>query len=258
MFKGQSSISPQEVELMRIRIKELDLKLAAYLKADKLKDEFVTIVSHEIRTPLTIIKGNIANLRDGILGNLTEKQMRVVEMTNRNIDRLIRLINSLLDFANMENGHLEPHLVQVDVGALVREAVNDFETVAKGRNISLKKELPKNLPAWKTDPDLTIQILTNLIDHALQFAKKEAKVIVKENGNEIQITVVDDGPHIPNEEPGIIFSKTVPLYRPVGSVGHRGTGLILALCKEKVRWLKGRMWIENLSDGAKVHLVLPK
>ena len=258
MFKGQSGITPQEVELMRIRIKELDLKLAAYFKAEKLKDEFVTIVSHEIRTPLTIIKGNIANLMDGILGTLTERQVRVVEMTNRNIDRLIRLVNGLLDFSNMENGHMELHLRQVDLGALVKDAVNDFEIVAKARKINLKKELPKNLPEWKIDPDLTIQILTSLIDHALQFAKKEAKVIVKENGNEIQITVVDDGPHIPNEEPGIIFSKTVPLYRPVGSVGHRGTGLILALCKEKARWLNGRMWVENLSDGAKVHLVLPK
>ncbi|MDZ4224270.1 MAG: HAMP domain-containing sensor histidine kinase, partial [bacterium] len=141
---------------------------------------------------------------------------------------------------------------------LVREALNNFETVAKARKISIKEELPRKLPEWKTDPDLAVQILINLIDHALQFAKKEAKVIVKADGKEIQITVMDDGPHIPNEEPGVIFNKTVPIYRPLGSVGHRGTGLILAICKEKARWLHGRMCVENHPDGAKVHLILPK
>lgn len=248
----------QELELMEIRIKDLELKLAERLKADKLKDEFVTIVSHEIRTPLTIIKGNIANLMDGIAGELTAKQMHIVEMTNRNIDRLIRLLNNLLDFANMENGFIQPHWIQVNIPLLVKDTMFHFEGMARARKIDLKNETPNNLPEWKTDPDLVAQILTNLLDHALQFAKKEAKVVVHSNGDGMHVTVMDDGPHIPNEEPGIIFNKTVPIHRPVGSVGHRGTGLILALCKEKVRWLNGRMWVENDAHGAQVHLVLPK
>ncbi len=247
----------RDLKSMAVAISDLEAKLNKQIKINKLKDEFIMLVSHEIRTPLTIIKGNICNLMDGVLGEFTEKQMRSIEVTNRNIDRLIRMVNGLLDFTNMEHGLVSPKLSRVNIESLVKEVVDNFETVSRTRKIDLSMESPKNLVDLDTDADLTSQILTNLLDHSLQYAKKEAKVVVQLVKEGIQVTVMDDGPRLPREEPGIIFDKMVSTNKSAGSVGHRGTGLILAMCKEQIQWLKGKMWVENRSQGASVHFLLP-
>ncbi len=225
---------------------------------EKLQEEFVNTVSHEFRTPLTIIKGSVENLRDGVAGKLTEKQEKIVQTTARNIDRLARLINSVLDLSRLESRRSKVNRVRLDLAAVLQETVDGFENTSKNKNLRFKTVFPSSLPSVHADPDLIIRMLANLLDNAFRFAKSEVTVKAEAREEKVRISVMDDGAGIAPEDQKELFSKFHQIHRPIGGAGYKGTGLGLAICKEIAEVHQGKIWIESaLGRGTAFHFEVP-
>ena len=247
-----------------------ELKKLAHLKVeidetrrmDKMKDEFIGAVSHELRTPLTIIKAAVGNLSDGIVGEINPKQAKVLEATRRNIDRLVRLIEDLLDLSRLKSGRAQMRPRRIQTAQLIRETILALAPAAEAKNIVISIDLPSELPALYADPDMLVQVLNNLLQNALRFARK--KIVVKAEAitgasASVQVMVGDDGSGIPQDRQEDIFKKFVQLDRPIGGSGYKGAGLGLAICKEIINWHEGKIWVESKpGQGANFYFQVPQ
>lgn len=232
-------------------------------RMEVLKDDFVSTVSHELRTPLAIVKGAISNLEYGIVGPLSEKQLALVKTTSRNVERLTRLINNLLDMARLESGKITVRLRRVDLKPILEDLNKNYETQIKQKEIQLVLDLPHYMMPCYADSDLLVQVLHNLIDNALRFAKNRIVIkcqdIVGDEKNQLQISIIDDGPGIEKTHQAVLFNKFEQIHRPMGGSGYKGTGLGLALCKEIIELHQGKIWMESeVGCGARFHFLIPQ
>lgn len=249
------------------RIERLKAEIIERQRIDRLKDEFISTVSHELRTPLTIVKGAIDNLKDGIAGPLMEKQAKVIQISHNNINRLVKIINDLLDLSRLESGRTQINRHEVHTISILQETVQNFQLQADQKNITLTSLFEDAIPNIFADPDLLTQVLTNLMDNALRYAKSTIKLkasvtesaLKEEPLNFVQISVMDDGPGISSDKVGILFNKFVQLNRPSGGAGYKGTGLGLAICKEIIKKHQGKIWVKGSKDvGTEFCFVLPQ
>lgn len=219
-------------------------------RLDQLKDDFISAVSHELRMPLTIVKGAISNLQDGIAGALKPEQLEVIEVASRNINRLTRLVHELLDLSRLESGKAHLNQTRVDAAVLLKQLEKDFKMEAKKRGLVLHAHLPAKLPDVYADPELIHQVLSNLLDNALRFAK--SKITVEAEGADgaetVTFRVQDDGKGISLENQKRLFSKFYQVERVASGAGYRGTGLGLSLVKEIVDRHGGKIWVESAKN----------
>ncbi len=244
-------------------------------RLEKLKDDFVSTVSHELRTPLSILKGALSNLKDGVIGDLSEKQSKVIETANRNVERLSQLIDDLLDLSRLESGRAKIHRIRLNPAALLQEVIRGFEIVAKGHQLSIINRLPEELPEIYVDPDLFTQLLYNLLNNAIRFAKSEIQISVSirqppatgqppkniscDSHPHLRFSIENDGPPIPKESMAKIFNKFEQLNRPIGGAGYKGTGLGLAICKAILEQHHGKIGVENRDEnGISFFFMLPQ
>lgn len=229
-------------------------------KLDQLKDEFVSTVSHELRIPLTIVKGAVSNLRDGVLGVLSEKQRDGIEIAARNVDRLQRLISDLLDLSRLESGKARVRFQKLHLAALVKETFKNFQRAAKKRGLLLQSHLLPALPDAFGDLDMVHQVLNNLMDNALRYAKTKISIEIQEvsSPNKLRLAVLDDGAGIVEANHQIIFDRFKQIERPMGGGGYKGTGLGLTIAKQIVERHAGKIWVEsNPGKGAHFYFTLP-
>ncbi len=189
----------------------------------KMKDEFISNVSHEMRTPLTIIKGSLENIKIGVVGELTPAQTEVIDAIFRSVNRLARIINDTLDLSRLESGRSIINRCDLKPNLLVQEVIHNFEKTAQESSITLIEDL-SSLPHVSADPDLIIQVLTNLISNAIRFGKTKVIVTGSKTEQGVKISVVDDGLGISEEDQKKIFNKFEQLNRPAGGEGYKGTG----------------------------------
>ncbi len=244
---------------------QLKSKILEQERLAALKDEFLTTVSHEMRTPLTILKGALSNLKMGVLGDLTDKQMRVIDIANANIDRLSRIIHDLLDLSRLESGKAKVHMKAVSLADIIREQVSHLSLLPNERNIQVKVELPENLPMATADSDLMQQVMTNLLANAWRFAK--SAILIRsifpsqaespDTGLWIEMIIHNDGPQVPVDRIKSLFAKFVQLGRVSGGEGYKGTGLGLAICKQILEQHGGQIWVENSQMGPEFHFTIP-
>jgi len=229
------------------------------LKAvDKMKSDFYALMSHELRTPLTSIKEGTNLFIEGKAGDVTEKQKKILSIIAEESNRLIDLVNSLLDIAKLEAGMVPYNFSMVDVNPLVMRAVKEVALLAVAKRITVEKDL-RALPAVPLDAERFMQALRNLIGNALKFTPRGGTVTVAsrpvENG--VAISVADTGPGIPPEHGAVIFDK----YRQAvvaGAQKLQGTGLGLAIVKHIVQDHGGRVWVESeVGRGSIFTMVLP-
>ena len=263
------------------RIEQLRAEIRERRRMDHLKDELMSTVSHELRSPLTVIKAAIANLLEGFVGPMPEAQTRLVALAHRNVDRLAKIINNLLDLSRLESDHVRVEKVKVDLAPLVHDAVQGYRLASGEKSVAVDIELPEGVPPVAADPDLLAQVLSNLLDNAVRFAS--SRVVVSAEAVEslaacapdgrgesrrssavadrpaVRITIADDGRGIPAEQLGELFNKFVQVGRPSGGAGYKGTGLGLAICKEIIQRHEGRIWAESdVGRGARFHVLLPR
>ncbi|MEK6544442.1 MAG: ATP-binding protein [Elusimicrobiota bacterium] len=258
------------------RVDQLKSEIAERRRVEQMKDEFMNAVSHELRTPLTIIKVAVDSLKDGVTGKLTDIQEKFITTAQKNVDRLARLLNDLLDLARLESGEAKLRRSETDFNELATQMKDQFQVVAQSKGVIVDIEAQTNLPALSADSGMLGQVFSNLLTNALRYAGKRILIkmecvqcdfnldddtvkLGKTNFSGIQVSIIDDGPGIPAEKIPLLFNKFVQLDRPDGGAGYLGTGLGLSICKEIVRLHHGRIWVDNNADkGCAFKFLIPQ
>lgn len=241
------------------RLEQVKAEVAERRRLDKLKDNLLSTVSHELRTPLSIIKMAIGSIRDRLIGPLTPDQEKMIHTADRNISRLTRILGNFLDLSRLESGNAAVDIQPLDAAELVREITDDLRMTYKTKNILLLVEAAPGLPRVRADRDMITQVMGNLLDNAMRYARERVLVRVAEGGTtEVLVSVIDDGRGIPEGMSADLFDKFIQLDRPKGGAGYKGTGLGLAICREIMSINGGRIWAENVKGwGAGFHISLP-
>jgi signal transduction histidine kinase/CheY-like chemotaxis protein len=228
-------------------------------QADRLRSQFLSHVSHELKTPLTSIKGFLQNLLDGLTGPLNEKQQRYLSRMLDNSDRLIRMIEALLDRTRIQSGRLDLVPVEIDLGTCVADAVEQLRLLAQAKQQILEAVVPAvRLVVW-ADHDRLIQIVTNLIQNAVKFTPEGGRIVVtvrRENQTFAGVSVQDTGPGIPAEFLDQIFD---PFFRikQVRS-GTKGLGLGLSIVRTLVELQGGTITAQSEpGHGAELLFTIP-
>lgn len=210
-------------------------------RLEKLKEEFISTVSHELRTPLTSIRGALGLLAAGVAGTLSEDATKLTRVAERNSERLIRLINDILDMEKVSSGSLEVTTVPCAAIELVEQAVDANRGYAEKHSVNLHLEHPVDARI-KVDPDRFEQVLSNLISNAVKFSPVGASVTVRmeQRVSDLRISVTDCGRGIPEAFKESVFER----FRQADASDRRekaGTGLGLAISKALVELMDGRI-----------------
>ncbi|MCX6357266.1 MAG: PAS domain-containing sensor histidine kinase, partial [Candidatus Aureabacteria bacterium] len=227
-------------------------------QALEIKSQFVSMVSHELRTPLTAIKEGVGLVADGIAGTLNKKQEGFLGIAKRNVDRLARLINEVLDFQKIEAGKMSFDIRENDINDTVREVVATMGPAAREKGLALETQLDNTLPKARFDRDSIIQVLTNVVDNAIKFTEQgRITISSKRVDNTIRVTVHDTGMGIGAGDMPRLFHSFEQLakggYRKTG-----GTGLGLAISRQIIEHHRGKIWAESApGEGATFHFVIP-
>jgi two-component system, OmpR family, sensor histidine kinase VicK len=218
----------------------------------RMKTEFISTVSHELKTPLTSMKGSLQFIMGkGKWLTVTERELLAVCL--RNTERLIRLINDILDISKIEAGKIDFELKPQSIGNLVAYALDEIRSFAMSRSITVINEIGDDLPRIYGDHDRLVQVLTNLLSNAVKFSPEGQAVAVSavQEGNYIAVSVVDQGKVIQWSDREKLFNKFQQLDR--SETGERGgTGLGLAICKELVEKHHGRIYYQAGVTGGNI------
>ncbi len=226
-------------------------------EVDRIKDEFVSTASHELRTPLAVIRENASLLHDGVVGEVNDRQKKLLDTSLANVDRLAQILDNLLDIAKIESRSIELKHRRTDIGALALKSIELLKDLASKKNIVIESHLAP-ATTW-VDPDQVLRVFINLIDNAVKYteANGRIKVTVEPNDGEIRAVVEDTGLGIAPEDQGMIFERFVRLRG--GAAVARGSGLGLSICKAIIEMHKGRIWVESEPGrGSRFIFVIPR
>ena len=228
-------------------------------KMERMKDEFISTVSHELRTPLTSIRGSLGLLAGGVLGPLSDKAAGMVQIAHQNSERLVRIINDILDIEKIEAGKLELRAQNLALGTLLAQAIEVNQSYADKYQVRLQLEpLPEGI-AVVADPDRLMQVVTNLLSNAAKFSPSASTVHIRASRQNarVRIEVEDHGTGIPEEFRPHVFEK---FAQADGSTSRRfeGTGLGLSITRQLLEAMGGSIGFQStLGRGTTFHIELP-
>ncbi len=257
IFENNLHVSgPPEIKELSEAVNSMCERLQAI---DKMKSDFFSTISHELRTPLTSIKEGTSLLLDGIGGETTEKQRKLLKIIAGESKRLIELVNSSLDLSKMEAGMTVFNFKKEDVTPLIHKAVAEIEPLAMAKKIRLQVENQDRLPLVKMDRERILQVLRDILGNAVKFSFEggEVKISAQREDSRVKVLIKDSGPGIPTENLKTIFEKFQQ-----GSLKNpehkRGTGLGLAIVKQIITAHGGKVWAESEpGQGSAFIFVLP-
>jgi signal transduction histidine kinase len=228
-------------------------------KIEQLKKEFVSVVNHELRTPLTSIRGSLGLLVGGALGKMEEKAQKMLNIAYNNCERLIRLVNDILDIEKIEIGKLEFHLAVADLNTIAEEAIFDNQGYADKFQVQMKLCKLAEPAIVLVDHDRLMQVFTNLLSNAIKFSPAGETVTVtisQLDGKFVRVAVSDHGAGIPEDFHGRIFQKFAQADVSARKLG--GTGLGLSICKAIIEKLNGKIGFSSkLNAGSTFYFDLP-
>ncbi|WP_017317635.1 response regulator [Mastigocladopsis repens] len=271
---------PAEASISKLKLGE-EIVYTVYLhdiseckQVERMKDEFVSVVSHELRTPLTSIHGSLGMLASGLIEPNSEQGKRLLHIAVDSTERLVRLINDILEIERIESGQVKKEKQLCNIADLIAKAVNVIQPLADKAGITLAvSSLSQQL--W-VDPDRIVETLTNLLSNAVKFSPVGSTVWLsaeipgdKEEPTDptpptpfsspspvILFTIRDQGRGIPSDKLDSIFER----FQQVDSSdsrNHDGTGLGLAICKSIVQHHGGHIWVESvLGEGSTFYFTL--
>jgi len=229
----------------------------------RLENEFISVVSHELRTPLSSLMGALDVLSTGQLGELTEKGQNVLNIATTNTERLIRLVNDILDLERLKFGKITLHPAECNLAPIIIQATEAMQAMADQAQVRLQTQ-PLSVPLW-ADSDRLIQALTNLLSNAIKFSEPGSTVWLHADvpspdtpaDPHLTITVRDQGRGIPSDKLDLIFER----FQQVDTSDARqkgGTGLGLAICRSIIEQHNGKIWAEStLGEGSIFYVALP-
>jgi signal transduction histidine kinase/CheY-like chemotaxis protein len=243
------------------------LQLTQRSELDTLKDEFISTVSHELRTPLTSIRGALGLLSSGVIGDVDAKALNLLRIAVTNTDRLIRLINDILDLERMQSGRAPLQIRRCSLRDLAQQAIETMTAMADANTVHLALEpftvaqaaSPEAL-FFDGDSDRILQVLTNLLSNAIKFSPSASTVRIHTEASfdSILLKIVDEGRGIPSDQLDSIFDRFQQV-EPSDARQKGGTGLGLAICRSIVQQHSGSIWAQrNLGPGTTLFVMLPR
>lgn len=237
---------------------------------ERMKDEFISVVSHELRTPLTSIHGALNLLSSGLVQTQSDKGRRVIEIAAASAERLVRLVNDILELERLESGKICLDKQPCNAAEIMEQAIDMIQVMANRAGISLSVT-PQSIQ-FNADPDRIIQVLTNLLGNAIKFSSRGSTVwLTVEQGNweknqfsisnsqfsNVLFKIQDEGRGIPEDKIESIFER----FHQVDTSDSRqkgGTGLGLAICRSIVQQHGGQIWGDStLGKGSSFYFTLP-
>jgi PAS domain S-box-containing protein len=219
-------------------------------KIEQLKQDFANMISHDLRSPLMAMGNSLTLLKAGAKGELPEDARKRIDLSARNVEKLIVLVNDLLDFQKLKAGKMELLLEEASLQAIIKDASDLLEETAREKNVAL--ELPDGEIILRCDKNKLLQAAVNLISNAIKFSGENGKVTVaaRAQGDRVIFSVTDTGPGVPADFQRKIFE---PFEQAPSGKKSEGTGLGLAICKLVVEAHGGTVRAENLADLATDH-----
>lgn len=229
---------------LRLKIKELEI-------LDHAKDEFISMVSHELRTPLTAIYGSLSLLLSKKTKPLEDKQQKLVEISFRNTDRLLSLVNDILDLAKIESGQLELHKEDLNIIKLLEKSIELNEQYCMKCLTTIKLVYPKSKDPIMVsgDEQRLLQVMCNFISNSAKFTHKNdvIEVTLKVENEYATVEVTDHGSGIPAEQHDLLFMKFKQLGNNVNNK-LPGTGLGLNISKNIIELQQGEIGFRSIPD----------
>lgn len=244
--KDEVGVLAQSFNAMAARLRQLD----------EMKEEFFATLSHELRSPLTSVREASHLLADQVAGPMTPKQARLVEIIQRSSDRLLRLVNQILDISRLRAGLLPLQRKLVDLDRLVTRAAEELRPQAEEAKVTLDRERVGQRFTVSGDEDRLVQVVVNLLANAIRFTPAGGRVIARvvDAGEECEVQVEDTGLGIPASELPHIFDT----YRQA-HLGKGGTGLGLSIVRGLVQAHGGRVTVESHEGkGSRFSVLLPR
>ena len=214
-------------------------------RLDRMKDEFIATVSHELRTPLTSLRAALGLVTSGALDKRPEKIPHMLEIALGNCDRLVRLVNDIVDFERIGSGNLPLHPSEWNAFDLLRRAMDQERSNAARAGLTFRIDA-QPVDVW-VDGDRILQVLGNLIRNAIKFSEKGGEIRIGARATsekEVTFEVQDQGQGIPAEKLDMIFDR----FQQADASDSRlqgGTGLGLALCRGIINQHGGRIWAKS-------------
>ncbi len=234
-------------DVMRIVQEASELRhLNEQLKGlDRLKDDFMSSVTHELRTPLTSIRALSELMRDDPAMEVVQRQ-QFLGLVVAEAERLSRLVNQVLDMAKIESGHAEWHTADIDLRALLQQALATTAELFRERGAVVALQAPPAVPALRADADRLLQVVLNLLSNAAKFVPQgsgrvDLRLTPLPGG--LRVEVQDNGPGVPAAQQALVFEK----FRQGGDAANRpqGTGLGLPISRQIVEHFGGRLWLRS-------------
>jgi PAS domain S-box-containing protein len=261
-LRKDGSEFPVEIGLTPIRTRKDLLVLGVIVdvserkQMERLKDEFVSTVSHELRTPLTSISGSLSLLVGQGSDKLPEAATRLLTIAYKNSQRLVRLVNDILDIEKIESGRIVFVLSRVDVRPLLEQAIENNHGFAESYGVRIRLDTASADGEVNADPDRLVQVITNLISNAIKFsaADQEVAITVENDGNIVRISVRDHGSGVPADFKPHMFEK----FSQADTTSSRqkgGTGLGLSIVKQIVERLGGEVKFDDAPGGGTIFQV---
>ncbi|HEY3230795.1 MAG TPA: HAMP domain-containing sensor histidine kinase, partial [Roseiflexaceae bacterium] len=245
------------------------------VESDRLKTEFIGTVSHELRTPMTSIKGFTQLLAMGSLGPINDTQKEFLDTIQTNAERMISIINDLLDITKVETGSIELDLRPLHLAETLSNVVSELQSSIAAREHDLTINIPPGLPLVRADARRFNQIIFNLLSNAVKYTPRGGKIIfdaresgydpvpdllrehLKPDARYVLIEITDTGVGIAPDERERIFERFYRTENPL-KVEAGGTGLGLSLVRPLIELLGGRIWMTStLNEGSTFSLIVP-
>jgi NtrC-family two-component system sensor histidine kinase KinB len=224
---------------------------------DEVKTNLVSTVSHELKTPLTSIRMGLHLLLEERIGPLNPKQLELLVAAREDSERLLRMINDLLDLARLESGHTRQRLEVVSAATLIEEALPDLRSLAEAHDARLVADIAPDLPEITIDSRQIHHVFSNFVSNAARFSKAGDKIVLsaKQVGKTVRFSVLDHGPGISREFQSRVFER---FFRIPGTEESNGVGLGLAIAKEIVGSHGGSIGLHSTpGEGSEFYFDLP-
>ncbi len=229
------------------------------VELNRAKNKLLGVVAHDLRNPISSISAFLTLLRDGVLGEVSEKQKDIVQTMMRNCKRMLALVDDLLDMSAIESGQLELRMEEVALDRFLQECLADNQILAKAKSIEMQLEADPTLPKVRIDPNRINQVIGNLISNAIKFSQENTQIKLGARGGDgnVEFFIADRGQGIPeNDIPKLFEDFAKASSRP--TAGERSTGLGLAIVKRVVEAHRGQVWVKSkVGEGTTFFFRIP-